>query len=114
MARFQFIEWLIEWLESQQGFSFEWDAGNSTKSLHKHGVSSDEAESVFYQPETIRVLGEQISPKVNEPRYGLFGLTITGRPVLVCFTLRGSGVRIISVRELNKKERLVYDNLCQE
>jgi len=114
MAKFRFIEWLIEWLESQKGFSFEWDEGNSSKSLLKHGVSCDEAESVFYQPETIRVLGEQVSPRVDEPRYGLFGLTITGRAVFVCFTMRGAGIRVISVRELNRKERLVYDDLCQE
>jgi uncharacterized DUF497 family protein len=77
-------------------------------------VTNEEAESVFYQPEMIRVLGEQVSPIADEPRYGLFGLTITGKPVFVCFTLRGSGLRIISVRELNKKELVIYDELRKE
>ncbi len=111
MAKFRFVAWLIDWLESQQGFSFDWDDGNSSKSLVKHGVSCEEVESVFYQPETIRVLGEQITPKANEPRYGLFGMTIKGKFVFVCFTLRGSGMRIISARELNRKERIAYEEL---
>jgi uncharacterized DUF497 family protein len=114
LAKFRFIEWLIDWLEKQRSFAFEWDFGNTTKSLFKHGISCEEAESVFFQPETIRILGEQVSPPVNEPRYGLFGLTIKGRPVFVCFTLRGSGVRIISIRELNRKEKQVYADLCQK
>jgi uncharacterized DUF497 family protein len=98
-------------LESQQGFSFDWDLGNSSKSFVKHGVSCEEVQSVFYQPETIRVLGEQTSPKVNEPRYGLVGMTIKGKVVFVCFTLLGSGMRIVSVRELNRKERIAYEEL---
>ncbi len=114
MAKFVFIEWLIDWIEQQRSFSFEWDGGNSAKSLSKHGVTCDEAESVFRQLDMIRVLGEQIAPPVNEPRYGLYGMTTSGKAVFVCFTLRGSGVRIISVRELNKKERVVYANLCEE
>lgn len=114
MAKFQFIEWLIEWFEQQQSFSFEWDQGNSLKSLRKHRITCEETESVFFQTEMIRVLGEQISPKTDEPRFGLFGLTITGKSVFICFTLRGSGIRIISARELNKKERVLYAELCQE
>ena len=92
MAKFQFIDWLIDWLEQQRSYSFEWDEGNSLKSLSKHGVSGDEAESVFSQMETVRALGEQVSPKVNEPRYGIYGLTATGKAVFVCFTLRGAGM----------------------
>ena len=114
MAKFRFIIWLVDWLESQSSLSFEWDDGNSLKNLHKHGITCEEAESIFYQTEMIRVLGEQISPKVNEPRFGLFGLTITGKSVLVCFTLSGSGIQIISARELNKKELIIYADLCQD
>jgi hypothetical protein len=111
MAKFEFIEWLIEWLEQQRSFTFEWDDGNSTKSLAKHAITIDEAESVFMQPEAIVVLGQQISPRVNEPRFGLFGLTLTGKRVFVCFTMRGTGIRLISVRQLNRKESDIYDEL---
>lgn len=114
MAKFKFAPWLIEWLEVQKIFSFEWDEGNSTKSLFKHGISIDETESVFFQPEAIRVLGEQVNPPADEPRYGIFGMTIKGKSVFICFTLRGSGLRVISVRELNRKEKAIYDELCKE
>ena len=114
MAKFKFIEWLADWIENQTEFAFEWDSGNISKNLDKHGVTCEEAESVFWQTEAIRVLGEQVSPKTSEPRFGLFGIAITGRSVFVCFTLRGSGIRVISVRELNKKEIAIYEILREE
>lgn len=114
MAKFRFVQWLMGWLESQPVFAFEWDEGNQTKSLYKHAITCDEAESVFYQAEAIRVLGEQVAPEVDEPRYGLFGMTITGKRVFLCFTLRGTGIRIISVRKLNKREAILYAKICEE
>ena len=114
MAKFAFVEWLIGWIERQDVFSFDWDEGNASKSRVKHGISCEEAESVFGQVGSIRVLGEQIAPKTDEPRYGLLGSTVSGKPVFLCFTIRVSGVRIISVRELNKKERDIYDELREE
>jgi uncharacterized DUF497 family protein len=38
-------------------------------------------------------------------------MTIKGKVVFICFTLRGSGMRIISARELNRKERIAYEEL---
>ena len=49
MAKFRFAQWLWDWLFAVQSFSFEWDAGNSTKSIQKHGVSCREAEEVFLE-----------------------------------------------------------------
>jgi len=114
MASFRFIQWLVEWFENQTQFSFEWDLGNLTKNLKKHGITREEAESVFEQIEAIRALGEQISPKASEPRYGILGLTGDLKPVFVCFTIRGSGIRIIHIRRMNRKERRVYAELCKE
>jgi uncharacterized DUF497 family protein len=114
MAMFRFIQWLFDWMENQNSFAFEWDLGNRTKNIAKHGITISEAESVFEQIEAIRVLGEQVSPKVNEPRYGLLGLTSDLKHVFVCFTIRGSGIRIIHVRKMNKKERRLYAQLCKE
>lgn len=104
----------MDWIETQSFFAFEWDLGNRTKNFIKHGISTEEAESVFEQVEAIRVLGEQTSPKVHEPRYGILGLTNELKPVFVCFTIRGSGIRIIHVRKMNKKERKLYVELCKE
>jgi uncharacterized protein len=114
MASFKFIQWLVEWIENQAYFAFEWDLGNRTKNIVKHEITIKEAESVFEQIEAIRILGEQTSPKVNEPRYGILGLTSDLKHVFVCFTIRGSGIRIIHIRKMNKKERRLYAELCKE
>lgn len=114
MAKFRFILWILDWIENQSSFSFEWDAGNRTKNLLKHGISIEDAESVFSEVEAIRVLGEQISPIVNEPRFGILGLTENFEHVFVCFTIRGSGIRIIHIRKMNEKERRLYAQLCKE
>ena len=114
MASFKFVMWLMEWIENQLYFSFEWDLGNKTKNFAKHGITIKEAESVFEQIEAIRVLGEQDSPKVNEPRYGILALTHDLKHVFVCFTIRGAGIRIIHIRKMNKKERSLYAQLCKE
>lgn len=114
MATFRFIQWLVDWLEDQSSFAFDWDLGNLTKNLKKHGITRKEAESVFEQIEAIRVLGEQATPKTGEPRYGILGLTDELKPVFVCFTMRGSGIRIIHIRKMNKKERRFYAELCKE
>ena len=114
MAAFKLVEWLIDWILSQPKFAFDWDSGNTTKNLEKHKISCEEAESVFEQAEAIRVLGEQVTPKVNEPRYGILGLTRELKLVFICFTMRGNGIRIIHIRKMNKKERKFYGELCQK
>lgn len=114
MAAFRFVQWIMDWIENQTHFSFEWDLGNRTKNFIKHGITVREAESVFEELDAIRVLGEQISPKVNEPRYGILGLTSDLKHVFVCFTIRGTGIRIIHIRKMNRKERSLYEELCKE
>ena len=112
MAKFRFIQWLVEWLFVQSNFHFEWDTGNNSKSLQKHNVTILEIEQVFSMPEALRALGEQISPTHPEPRFGILGVTKIGRHLFVCFTLKGNGLRIISAREMNQKERKLYVELC--
>lgn len=114
MAEFRFIDWLVDWLLNQETFVFDWDDGNKTKSESKHGVSCEEAESVFEQIEAVRALGEQISQKPKEPRYGILGITNDGRHVFICFTLRASGIRVISIRPMSRKEKQIYVELCKE
>lgn len=111
-AKFRFMQWLAEWLLSQENFRFEWDHANQTKSHQKHKVTSDEIEEVFSMAEAIRALGEQSSPVVQEPRFGILGVTKKGRHLFICFTLRGTGVRVISAREMSQKERKLYVELC--
>jgi uncharacterized DUF497 family protein len=114
MATFELIEWLIDWILNQWQFAFDWDTGNSAKNFKKHGITCGEAESVFDQSEAIRVLGVQVTPKAHEPRYGILGLTKDLKPVFVCFTIRGTGIRVIHIRKMNRKERKFYGELCQK
>jgi len=47
MAKFKFIEWLLLWLQDTSRFEFDWDEGNSAKSVAKHGVTAAETEEIF-------------------------------------------------------------------
>jgi uncharacterized DUF497 family protein len=114
MARFRFLAWLVDWLLLQPSFQFDWDDGNQTKSADKHGVSCAEAEEVFAARESAVALGEQVSPAAREPRYGILGVTRAGRRLFVCFTLRGTGVRVISARDMNRKEMVLYEKVREE
>jgi uncharacterized DUF497 family protein len=86
---------------------FDWDAGNIRKNLDKHGVTQMEAEQVFAgQP----LLAEDTAHSKDEPRYQALGQTDDGRRLHVAFTLRGNGkrIRIISARDMSRKERAIY------
>ena len=107
MALFHFVEWLLLWFQERRAFVFDWDAGNSMKSLIKHGVSIEEIETIF-EVGQIAPLGVQTSPEVTEERLGILGLSSRGRVILVVFTLRNGKVRPISGRVANRKEREFY------
>jgi uncharacterized DUF497 family protein len=94
-------------------FSFQWDAGNSTKSLQKHGVTCQEAEEGFTGGRFIP-LGEKYQPPTPEPRYGVLGETANGKLVFLAFTPRKKGIRVISARPMNQKEREFYASARQE
>ena len=87
---------------------FDWDDGNSRKSLEKHGVSQAEAEQVFVGAPLI---AEDIKHSQDEARFQALGETVDGRRLHVTFTLRQDGkrLRIISARDMNRKERAVYE-----
>ena len=87
-------------------FEFEWDAGNREKSLLKHRVTNTECEEVFLDPHK-RILKEilHLEGRNRERRYVMIGKTKAERALFVVFTLRRDRVRIISARDLNRKER---------
>ncbi|NBX45240.1 MAG: BrnT family toxin [Gammaproteobacteria bacterium] len=96
----------MNWLRNVQ--SFEWDSGNARKS-EKHGVSAREAEEVFANEPLVIVPDWKHS--VSELRFHALGRTLVGRRLHVTFTLRafGSKLRVISARDMHRKERRVYD-----
>src|SRR5258708_12401946 len=65
---------------------FDWDDGNSSKSLDKHGVSQQEAEQVFVDPRVLVLVDEKHSGE--EQRFHAYGMTPLGRWLQVSFTLR--------------------------
>ena len=88
---------------------FEWDDGNSRKSVAKHGVSQSEAEQVFFN-EPLLVLPD-IGHSAVESRLHALGRTDAGRLVHVTFTLRSDEklIRVVSARAMSRKERRRYE-----
>lgn len=91
--------------------AFEWDAGNVAKSRDKHGVLPVECEELFGQQPIL--LAEDRLHSGAEPRYLVLGRTRTGRRLFVVFTIRDRRVRVISARDMSRKERKSYDAACE-
>ncbi len=91
---------------------FEWDRGNKDKNWNLHHVSWVEAEEVFFQ-QPLLVYPDPARSE-SEDRFYLLGRTSANRPLFVVFTIRGSKVRVISARDMSRKERMVYDETFKE
>jgi len=89
---------------------FDWDAGNRRKSEVKHSVSQAEAEQVFFHEPLLIVEDEKHSKK--EARFHALGSSGEGRLLHVAFTLRvnGTKLRVISSRDMSRKERRIYEH----
>ena len=86
---------------------FQWDSGNSDKNLDKHKVSNAECEQVFFNQPIIVV--DDTKHSEDENRLYLLGRTDQDRFLFVVFTIRKNLIRIISARDMNKKEREIYN-----
>jgi len=88
---------------------FDWDAGNSRKSVDKHGVSMAEAEQVFFNAPLLML--EDATHSRQEARIHALGKTDEGRALHITFTLRNAGalIRVISARDMHRKERVIYE-----
>lgn len=88
---------------------FDWDQWNVQKNESKHGVSAQEAESVFFDPVVKLFCDERHSTRL-EARYVLYGLSLERRVLMVGFTLRANKVRVITARVASRKERAIYED----
>jgi uncharacterized DUF497 family protein len=88
---------------------FDWDAGNERKSADRHAVSQAECESIFFNDPLIVV--EDTKHSDAEQRFNALGKTAQNRLLHVTFTLRNDRmlIRIISARDMNRKERSYYE-----
>ena len=86
-----------------QPLSFDWDKGNFDKNRKKHDVNNEECEEVFFDPE--KKLLQDVLHSEKEVRHVLLGRTRSGRVLFIVFTIRAKKVRVISARDLNKREK---------
>lgn len=91
---------------------FDWDHGNINKNSEKHGVVWQECEEVFFNDPLL--FFEDIRHSEREKRAFVLGKTNEARKIFVAFTIRNQLVRVISARDMNKKERAVYENTCKK
>ena len=86
---------------------FEWDEGNLLKNWERHRVSASECEQIFFNQPLVAGADEKHSK--SEVRYYALGVTDAGRGLFVVFTVRGQRIRVISARDMNRRERKVFD-----
>ena len=89
--------------------AFEWNPAKAKANLKKHGISFEEAKSVFYDECAIQFYDESHS-ELEEDRFLLLGLSNYLNVLLVCYSERDSDdvIRIISARNATKNERKHY------
>ena len=86
---------------------FEWDAEKAARNVAKHGVSFAEAATVFGDPLAITYFDPKHSHA--EDRYLTFGHSSNGQLLLVSHIDRGDRTRVISARQMTRKERMQYE-----
>lgn len=88
---------------------FEWSTSKSAGNRRKHGVSFEEAESVFYDDHAL-LIGDP-DHFDDDDRFVLLGLSSLSRALVVCHCYRDRDevIRIISARKANRSERNLYD-----
>ncbi|MHB8414615.1 MAG: BrnT family toxin [Acidiferrobacteraceae bacterium] len=86
---------------------FEWNPAKANKNARKHGVSFEEASSVFYDP--LAVTGVDPDHSEEEERAVTFGMSSAGRLLVVAHLERADAIRIISARLATQHERHIYE-----
>lgn len=94
-------------LDPAEWEGFEWDEGNLLKNWETHRVSASECEQVFFNRPLVAIPDEKHS--VDEPRFYALGVTDAGRNLFVVFTVRQKNIRVISARNMNRRERKVFE-----
>ena len=86
---------------------FQWDEYNTEKIWSKHKVTPTECEQTFFNRPFITA--EDVKHSQDELRYFALGQADTGRQLFLVFTIRTTLIRCISVRDMSRKERKVYE-----
>ena len=87
---------------------FEWDESKNTSNQKKHGVSFDDAKTIFTD-QFARLIADPQNSK-NEDRFILLGASINSKLLVVCHCIRvDDRIRIFSARKADKQERSIYE-----
>lgn len=86
---------------------FEWDENKAARNLSKHGVSFEEAKTVFDDPLYVDFYDPDHSE--DEERYLIVGDSDQQRLLIVSYTERGNSIRLISARQVTQAEREAYE-----
>ena len=85
---------------------FDWDKGNSEKNWIRHQVTRSECEQVFFNE--LLIVADDTKHAQTEKRRFVLGKTDCERLLFIVFTIRNKLIRIISARDMNKKEKEIY------
>lgn len=86
---------------------FEWEPDKAAENLRKHGVSFEEAVSIFF--DSLSATAQDRGHELYERRFVTFGLSLSGRLLAVAHTERRNRIRLITAREATRAERKLYE-----
>lgn len=87
-------------------YQFEWGEEKAELNILNHGISFNEAKTVFGDPNALTIADPIHS--FDEDRYIDIGFSLTGRLLVVSYTERGDNIRLISCRKATSNERKIY------
>ena len=92
-------------------YDFEWDSKKARSNFHKHGVSFEDAATVFKDANALSIVDHGHS--INEERWMTLGISSSGRLLVICHTFQDIGskicvIRIFSSRKATKNESKQY------
>lgn len=85
---------------------FEWDAGNADKVWQRHQVTPVECEELFLNRPFI--VDADVKHSDSEERFYALGQSDAGRPLFVVFAIRRRLIRVVSARDMSRRERRIY------
>ncbi len=86
---------------------FDWNQGNKDKNFNKHDVTIGECDEIFFNHPLL--VSPDIKHSKMEVRSHALGHTQEGRMLFLSFTIRHHQIRVISARDMNKKEKAFYE-----
>ena len=85
---------------------FDWSGGNAEKNWKRHRVTPLEAEQVFFN--NPRLVGADLAHSREEKRFYALGQTDENRELFLAFTMRARRLRVVSARDMSRRERRGY------